>query len=172
VCILHIAVFVVWLYDDDDDDDADFMLILSGLLEVVHPDMLSIFCGPELQVLISGANTTIDVEDLRRSVQYVGGFTGLDPSIVRFWSVVTEMSAEDRALLVKFVTACERPPMLGFSNLSPPFTIQRVSVSDDLRLPTASTCFNVLKLPTYSSKQVMQQKLLTAIRSKSGFDLS
>jgi ubiquitin-protein ligase E3 C len=42
----------------------------------------------------------------------------------------------------------------------------------DTRLPTASTCFNVLKLPTYSSKQVLTDKLLAAIRSKSGFDLS
>lgn len=144
----------------------------AGLLQVVHPDMLAIFCAPELQVVISGAQAGIDLDDLRRNSRYLGGYTGLEPTVVRFWKIVENMSSEDKALLIKFVTACERPPSLGFSNLSPPFSIQRVAISDDSRLPTASTCFNVLKLPTYSSKQVMEQKLLAAIRSKSGFDLS
>ena len=30
----------------------------------------------------------------------------------------------DRALLVKFVTSCQRPPSLGFGALNPPFCIQ------------------------------------------------
>jgi len=42
----------------------------------------------------------------------------------------------------------------------------------DARLPTASTCFNILKLPAYSSQSVLKVKLLTAIRSGAGFDLS
>jgi hypothetical protein len=92
--------------------------------------------------------------------------------VSRFWAVLEELSAEDRALLVKFVTSCERPPSLGFVGLTPPFTVQRVDCSDDSRLPTASTCFNILKLPTYSSQRVMRDKLIMSIRSKAGFDLS
>ncbi len=65
-----------------------------------------------------------------------------------------QLSAEQKGLLLKFVTACERPPSMGFASLHPPFTIQRVECSDDSRLPTASTCFNILKLPTFSSQQV------------------
>ncbi len=54
----------------------------------------------------------------------------------------------------------------------PPLTIQRVECSDDSRLPTASTCFNILKLPTYTSKAVLKEKLLASIHSGAGFDLS
>ena len=63
--------------------------------------------------------------------------------------------------------------LAGFGELDPPFTIQVVSIKrDDDKLPTASTCFNVLKLPTYSDKRVMKQKILVAIKSESGFEMS
>lgn len=144
----------------------------GGMYQVIQPDLLSIFCAPELQVLISGANVGISIDDLRRNTRYAGGYTMVDRHIAKFWAILEEMSAEDRCLLVKFVTSCERPPSLGFSALQPPFTIQRVDCNDDQRLPTASTCFNALKLPTYSSQDIMKERLLTSIRSGAGFDLS
>ena len=43
---------------------------------------------------------------------------------------------------------------------------------DDSRLPTASTCFNILKLPTYSSAKALKTKLMHSIHSGSGFEMS
>jgi ubiquitin-protein ligase E3 C len=143
-----------------------------GLHEVIRPDLLNMFCSPELQVLISGTSTGVSFDDLKANTHYASGYHALDRTILMFWAVVKDMSESDRALLLKFVTSCERPPSLGFSSLHPPFTVQRVASEDDSRLPTASTCFNVLKLPNYSSQAVLKEKLLLAIRSKSGFDLS
>lgn len=40
------------------------------------------------------------------------------------------------------------------------------------RLPTASTCMNLLKLPPYTSLEAMLDKLRYAITSGAGFDLS
>ena len=141
-----------------------------GLYQVLDRDLLGMFSPPELQILISGASTGIDADDLKKHCRY-NGYTGLDRTITNFWAVFDAMSERDKALFIKFVTSCERPPCLGFASLDPPFTIQR-GAADDSRLPTASTCFNVLKLPVYSSKQILQGKLLTAIRSNSGFELS
>ena len=45
-------------------------------------------------------------------------------------------------------------------------------VKDEERLPSASTCFNTLKLPAYGKKTTMRAKLLLAITSASGFELS
>lgn len=146
-------------------------ILPSGLHQVVSPEQLSLFCPPELQILISGSQTGLSVDDLRQHTRYAG-YVAIDRYMQRFWLIFAELSAEDQALLLKFVTSCERPPSLGFASLQPPFTIQRVDCSDDLRLPTASTCFNILKLPTYSSAKVMKDKLLQAIRAKAGFDLS
>jgi ubiquitin-protein ligase E3 C len=145
-----------------------------GLLEVIDRSWIQIFNEPELQVLISGASDgKLDVDDMRQHCQYAGGYSAIDPSILRFWSVVASMNEKHQSALLRFVTSCERPPPLGFRTLNPPFTIQRVGVfRDGERLPTASTCFNVLKLPTYSSEKVMRERLIYAIESGAGFELS
>lgn len=44
--------------------------------------------------------------------------------------------------------------------------------SDLERLPTASTCMNLLKLPEFCDQNLMRNKLLYAIESSSGFELS
>eukprot|EP01041_Mallomonas_annulata_P005961 gene5961-12031_t len=144
----------------------------SGLHEVVSPDLLSMFCAPELQVLLSGSSSGVALDELKQHVRYTAGYFTGDVYTGRFWTVMSQLSETDRAAVIRFVTACERPPCLGWSALQPPFTIQRVDCSDDSRLPTSSTCFNVLKLPTYSSQHVLKEKLLLAVRNAGGFNLS
>eukprot|EP00536_Pseudo-nitzschia_multiseries_P001810 jgi/Psemu1/251020/estExt_Genewise1Plus.C_230138 len=148
--------------------------LTQGLWEVIDKSWLHIFNEPELQVLISGASDgKIDVEDMRAHTRYAGGFTIIDRNVTRFWSVFSSMTSKQQANLLRFVTSCERPPPLGFATLTPPFTIQRVGImKDGDKLPSASTCFNVLKLPTYSSEKVMKERLIYAIESGAGFELS
>ena len=145
-----------------------------GLWEVIEKSWLRIFNEPELQVLISGAvDGGIDVADMKANTRYIGGFSGLDLTISRFWNVAAGLTSEQQASLLRFVTSCERPPPLGFASMNPPFTIQRVGIlRDGDRLPTASTCFNTLKLPTYSSEKILKQRLIYAIESGTGFELS
>lgn len=57
-----------------------------------------------------------------------------------------------------------------FQDLDPPFCIQNSGDTD--RLPSASTCMNLLKLPAFSTREQMKEKLLYAIQSGSGFELS
>ena len=40
------------------------------------------------------------------------------------------------------------------------------------RLPTSSTCFNLLKLPNYQKRATLRDKLRYAITSNTGFELS
>lgn len=61
--------------------------------------------------------------------------------------------------------------MLGFRELSPSFSI-RAGAPDPTRLPTSATCINLLKLPPYRDERTLREKLLQAISSESGFDLS
>ena len=90
-----------------------------------------------------------------------------------FWRVLASFSQPDLRAFLMFVTSCSRPPLLGFGALTPSFGLQRVPVASDAeRLPSASTCFNLLKLPQYSSEAVLRDKLLTAIHSGAGFELS
>ena len=91
--------------------------------------------------------------------------------IVIFWQAVNDFNEQQRRQLLKFVTSCSRPPLLGFRDLFPKFCIHSAGKHPD-RLPTASTCMNLLKLPEFTTKELMQEKLTYAVESESGFELS
>ena len=119
----------------------------------------------------------VDVGDLRKHTRYAAGYNAMSPTVRDLWAVVGEMGRDDRALFLKFVTSCSRPPLLGFAHLAPPFTIQCVSSDGEGeptsavmaffgvgrketgRLPTASTCFYELLLPVYPSRDELAAKL-------------
>ncbi|XXG95838.1 ubiquitin-protein ligase (E3) [Hypoxylon texense] len=149
---------------------------LKGLGSIINPAWLSMFNQSELQRLVGGDSSEIDVEDLRRNTQYSGlyaiGDDGLEhPTIQLFWQVMHEFRDSERREVLKYVTSTPRAPLLGFSQLSPHFSI-RDGGTDEERLPSTSTCVNLLKLPRYSSKETLKSKLLYAIQSGAGFDLS
>ncbi|QIW99316.1 hypothetical protein AMS68_004834 [Peltaster fructicola] len=149
---------------------------LKGLSSIIQPTWLSMFNQNELQTLIGGAHSGIDVQDLRRNTSYGGVYVIGDdgqehPSVKLFWKIMDSMSEEDRCKVLKFVTSTPRGPLLGFANLNPRFSIWD-SGSDENRFPTTSTCVNLLKLPMYRSEATMRRKLLEAVHSGAGFDLS
>ena len=149
---------------------------LKGLGTMIQPSWLSMFNQSELQTLIGGEFSEIDVNDLRRNTLYGGvyqiGDDGKEhPTVRLFWRVMEELSDEDRRKLLKYVTSTPRAPLLGFNQLNPQFSI-RDSGSDQDRLPSTSTCVNLLKLPIYTNKQLLRDKLVYAINAGAGFNLS
>lgn len=118
---------------------------------------------------------SFDVGDFKSHVKYVSGYHPSQPYIKGFWDIVdNDFTYEDKSKLLKFITSVERPPLLGFSAFKPPITIQQVRLNDStgLRLPSASTCMNLLKLPLYPSKEILREKLLYSINHNQGFGLS
>merc|ERR1712154_325326 len=100
-----------------------------------------------------------------------------------FWEVIDEMTPSQQRNFLKFMTSCSRQPLLGFRALSPlPCITKMRSEHDDpfsddqsgkeWKLPISSTCMNLLKLPDYTSKEMLKKKLLYAVESGSGFELS
>ncbi|CAB0034239.1 unnamed protein product [Trichogramma brassicae] len=142
----------------------------QGIGNVVPLDWLQMFNNKELQVLISGAQIPVDVKDLKQHTNYTGGYAPDHPTIIIFWKVVEEFDDQQKSQLLKFVTSCSRPPLLGFKELDPPFCIQHAGSID--RLPTSSTCMNLLKLPEFPDEKLLKEKLLYAIQSGAGFELS
>ncbi|XP_022819647.1 ubiquitin-protein ligase E3B [Spodoptera litura] len=169
---------------------------IKGFRTIINPEWLSLFSTPELQRLISGDNVPLDLRDLRRHTQYYGGFHDSHRVVCWLWDVLQrDFSEHERGMFLKFVTSCSKPPVLGFAHLKPPFSIRCVEVGDDEdtgdtigsvirgfftirkkdplnRLPTSSTCFNLLKLPNYQKRSTLRDKLRYAVNSNTGFELS
>ncbi|XP_013180712.1 PREDICTED: ubiquitin-protein ligase E3B isoform X1 [Papilio xuthus] len=169
---------------------------IKGFRTIINPEWLSLFSTPELQRLISGDNVPLDLRDLRRHTLYYGGFHDSHRVVCWLWDVLQrDFTEHERAMFLKFVTSCSKPPVLGFAHLKPPFSIRCVEVGDDEdtgdtigsvirgfftirkkdplnRLPTSSTCFNLLKLPNYQKRSTLRDKLRYAVNSNTGFELS
>ena len=70
------------------------------------------FNQQEVQILIGGAHTPIDLDDLRAHTNYGGLYDDNELTIQIFWKVVNGFNQEQRQLLLRFVTSCSRPPLL------------------------------------------------------------
>jgi ubiquitin-protein ligase E3 C len=96
---------------------------------------LRMFDQQELQTLIGGAESPIDVEDLEKNTVM---HDGDDPLYKTFWKVVRSLTQEELRSLLKFVTSTPNPPLLGFKYLNPQFGIRLNPEGHDItRLPTA-----------------------------------
>ncbi|KAL9183884.1 hypothetical protein ACHAXT_004740 [Thalassiosira profunda] len=161
---------------------------LRGFRDIIPAQWMRLFSAYELQKLISGDDTVkgIDVEGMMNVMRYSGGLHPSQPIVQWLWQVVYEMSPEQQRQFLKFMTSCSRQPLLGFGSMVPLPCIQQIRLREDdhgndvaeglatgsVRLPTSSTCMNLLKLPKYTSKEMLREKLLYAIEYSSGFELS
>ncbi|QLL30447.1 hypothetical protein HG536_0A02640 [Torulaspora globosa] len=142
----------------------------GGMSMIIAPHWMEMFNSVELQMLISGGGKDIDLADLKANTEY-GGYQETDKTINDFWSILQELESQERLNFIKFVTSVPRAPLQGFRSLEPRFGIRNAG-RDLERLPTASTCVNLLKLPDYQDKELLRQKLLYSINSGARFDLS
>ncbi|XP_068637077.1 E3 ubiquitin-protein ligase UPL1-like isoform X2 [Aristolochia californica] len=142
---------------------------LEGFNELVPRDLISIFNGKELELLISGL-PEIDLDDLKANTEYTG-YTAASSVVQWFWEVVKAFSKEDMARLLQFVTGTSKVPLEGFKALQGISGPQRFQIHKAYgapeRLPSAHTCFNQLDLPEHSSKEQLQERLLLAIHEGS-----
>ncbi|EIE23025.1 hypothetical protein COCSUDRAFT_15978, partial [Coccomyxa subellipsoidea C-169] len=153
------------------------------ILSVIAPGWLRLFNPAEVNQLLSGGEGGgLDVGDMRAHATYSGGYGPDSPTVKLFWKARPYFAIILRSALMKFATSVSRAPLGGFKHLNPPLTLHRVPCdasplallggADVDRLPTASTCYNMLKLPNYRRASTLRKKLLYAISANAGFDLS
>eukprot|EP00039_Didymoeca_costata_P009062 m.120033 g.120033 ORF g.120033 m.120033 type:complete len:755 (+) comp14343_c0_seq5:255-2519(+) len=130
---------------------------------------LSLFEATELQELICGTQD-LDFEALEEVTQYDGYEEGKDTQVVKwFWEIVkNDFSDDDKKQLLAFSTGSDRVPVGGLEHVK--FIIGKQGPDSD-RLPSSHTCFNVLLLPEYSSKEKLERLLRKAIQNSEGFGM-
>ena len=151
-----------------------------GMADVVPSSCLDIFAAQELELLLCGM-PAIKVEEWKASAIYSGNhrdglpFGPDSPLALWFWQIVEALPQAECALLLKFSTGSAMVPSQGFEHLMGLSGEQRFTIAlmphGDERLPTASTCFNLLKLPDYSSKAILEERkllLLMCVQTSAG----
>ncbi|KAJ3005697.1 UNVERIFIED_CONTAM: hypothetical protein HDU68_004503 [Siphonaria sp. JEL0065] len=144
-----------------------FSAFKRGFQRVCGGPALKMCRAEELEMLICGTNE-LDFKELEAGAKYDDGYEPNHPVIKNFWSIAHNMSHDHKKQLLMFVTASDRVPLKGLANLV--FVIQRNGPDTD-RLPTALTCFGRLLLPEYSTREKLENRLITAIENAKGFGL-
>lgn len=122
-------------------------------------DWIQLLCDPTKEMWPGGYN------EIKSCMICDHGYTIDSQAIQWLIDIMVEMTPMEQKLFVRFVTGSHRLPLGGLSKLEPALTVVRKLTSDeanipnDTILPSASTCTNYLKLPNYTTKEIMRQKL-------------
>lgn len=123
------------------------------------------------------------------------GFTTESPAIRNLVDIMTTYDTKSRRDFLQFITGSPKLPIggqhrqlslldlslkfsvAGFRGLNPPLTVVKkpheAPLTADDYLPSVMTCVNYLKLPNYSSKESLKEKLRVAmIEGVGSFHLS
>ncbi|XP_054649229.1 E3 ubiquitin-protein ligase TRIP12 isoform X3 [Dunckerocampus dactyliophorus] len=172
----YLRLVVYWTLNEG--VSRQFESFREGFESVFPLHHLQYFYPEELDQLLCGSKSeSWDVKTLMECCRPDHGYTH-DSRAVRFlFEVLSSFDAEQQRLFLQFVTGSPRLPVGGFRSLNPPLTIVRktfeLTENPDEFLPSVMTCVNYLKLPDYSSIEIMREKLLTAAREgQQSFHLS
>lgn len=129
---------------------------------------LSLLGAEEIEVLIRGSDVPLDVCALRKAASYDGRLEH-DPEFVGWlWDVFERADPAFQRRVLTFITGSDRIPALGPKHLH----IRVNCLGDDCeRFPVASTCFNVLSVPRYGTREKLEAKLRRAVVESEGFGL-
>lgn len=127
----------------------------------------------ELELLIRGSDEPLNVSALRSSAEYEDWDSplpdGQEPLVGWFWDSFEAAAPSDQRKLLSFITGSDRLPAVGAAVA--PLRISYLGLGSD-RYPIARTCFNILSLYRYESREQLESKLWGAVYGSEGFGLA
>lgn len=148
-----------------------------GFFTVCGGNALSLFQPEEIELLVRGSDEKLDVQALKAVAEYDnwrrGTVTVADPlkevNLVQwFWEFFEEADTASQRRILSFITGSDRIPAMGAASL-----VIKISYAgrDFSRFPIARTCFNLLMLYKYRSKEELAEKVWRAVTESEGFGL-
>lgn len=148
--------------------EKQFKAFRRGFHMVTNESPLKYLFRPEeIELLICGSRN-LDFLALEETTEYDGGYNKDSRIIKEFWETLHSFGEDQKRLFLQFTTGTDRAPVGGLGKLK---MIIAKNGPDTDRLPTSHTCFNVLLLPEYSSKEKLRERLLKAITYAKGFGM-
>ena len=140
--------------------------VRNGFESILDTNLMKYFYPHEFEESLCGVTKELWTVDILKQNCFLQGFSVEAPVVQYLFEILSALSACDQRHFLQFVTSAPRLPIGGLSALNPKFTVncQQVDGNPDKYLPISSTCSNALFIPDYSCKEVLEEKLLLAIR--------
>ena len=144
--------------------------ILAGLATMAPLSLIQNTFNSEDAELQFCGHSFVDLKFLKTHTIYQVGILEDDQHVQYFWSALELLSQQELGKFIKFASNQDRIPMSGSSECgqTPPYPMKLAPPDNregdqDGQFIRVETCMFMLKLPRYSTFQVMREKLLYAI---------
>jgi E3 ubiquitin-protein ligase TRIP12 len=147
--------------------------IREGFEQYISVESLKTFTASEIDELICGVveGASWTKAELRANTKVAEKIK--DRVSEFFFEILSEFDVRERRQFLLFLTGCPRLPAGGWRALEPKMQLQPKDGASEASLPSVNTCFIFLKMPEYSSKEIMHQRILYAMfNGVDRFDLS
>ncbi|KAI5963633.1 UFD4 [Candida pseudojiufengensis] len=145
---------------------------MEGFSKVFPINSLIIFSPNELVQLFGSNEEDWSIDTLSSAIIANHGYTRESKIIKDLISILVEFNDLEKREFLQFLTGSPKLPIGGFKALRPELTVVRKRAEDGLKdddyLPSVMTCANYLKIPNYSSKEIMKEKILQAVKEGAG----
>ena len=118
----------------------------------------------QLEEFVCG-NRTIDIEMLKKHTEY-SEYSANDTVVQWFWEWLGSLDEKGKSMYIKFTWGRTRLPRLETTNINHKISKHHVQNA----YPHSSTCFFSLKLPIYTSKEILYEKMTYAIMNCNEID--
>lgn len=140
-----------------------------GFNQVCSSPVFKCLSAAELEAIVCGEKD-LNFEHLQKGAQIIESeIPYQDGYLDDFWDILLSSDEMRKRQFLNFVTSSDLAPVGGLERLE--LKIQRNGGEPTNQLPTSHTCFNLLMLPEYESKEKLRKLLLLAIENAEGFGL-
>ncbi|KRX01040.1 HECT-domain-containing protein [Pseudocohnilembus persalinus] len=145
-------------YKMTDEIKEQIQKFIQGFYDVIPYKAIEHFDEKDFGMILSGIKQ-IDINEMK---QFIGlqGYTQNSDQIEWLFDFLSQQDEQIKALFLFYATGSFKVPYGGYSSLG----LEIVKVSNTKKLPVAHTCSKQIDLPPYESRQILEQKLLTAIQ--------
>ena len=155
----------------------------KGINNVFGMNALKCFLFDELEGLISGedfSTKSIQKWNKKSLIEHIipdHGYNKDSAAFIYFIEYMESLNVEEIRNFLMFITGSPRLPLGGLKSLRPKLTVVKRTCPDsenpDNFLPSVMTCQNYVKLPEYSSFDILKAKMQYATREGvNSFNLS
>ncbi|XP_035515655.1 probable E3 ubiquitin-protein ligase HERC3 [Morone saxatilis] len=154
-------------YVFSDSVSEQYSAFSAGFLKVCGGEILSLFQPSELMAMVVG-NNNYNWEEMEKNAVYKGEYTATHPTVRLFWEVFHEFPLEKKKQFLLFLTGSDRIPIHGMESMR---IVIQSTTAEEHYLPVAHTCYNLLDMPRYQTKEILRRRLTQAVEQYEGFSL-
>jgi hypothetical protein len=133
-----------------------YLLIRQGINTVIPSGSLGLFTKNELEKIIYG-KVQLTAQDLWRGIRFVPPRTKMSGWLNE---IIHEETDEFRFAFNRFATGVNQPP----AHTEEPWITLQIDTTMPLNhLPKAETCFGIVRVPEYPSRDIFKLKLSIAV---------